>query len=338
MSGRVRGVAAVALLAGLGSACAPNEECRRLEQLLERTKRVEEDAVRRAEASKTAAERAKKAEKDAHAAMAELGLDDTEKEVQAELEARAKKVEGATVTRRALPPAPTANPIAPARETAFMIEYPARDERKALETMWQLLEGPYLFLFSTFVYEPKTRLARLEVTRATVDQVPIDPKPIPLESTPDPDEVPKQLGFCGAGALRERIAESRQRIAAAKEGAEALTVHMPRVSSWEGVRRRSGRIRDFETENRLIMKILLEAAKKSGASLVGIGYEDPAIVLEIEGDELISKKMTAALYKQASELRTYEATKGRLRFGLPNPVIRQRPKSEPGERHEAHTP
>jgi len=323
-----------ALLLLLALGCGQTDECKRLEALAAEHDALLEDMKHRAEKHDIIEKRAKEAHDRAQGYMDSVGLDDAEEKIAKLLAERAAALAGAKLERHANADKPDNTGLLRRRSTLWTLEFPARGEAEAIETAWKLAESPPLLLVERIVRMGSGTTWRVDLMRATIDRVPIDPKPQKLPLPADPADIGTQFGFCGAGGLRSRIAEARAKIEAIRPKAEALSVLMPTSASWLGVERRSRLLYDLEMENRRLMVILLDASRAAKLRIVGVAADDPEIALEVEGGPKDRGRLEAALGPHVAELKALPASKGIIRVSLPNQKLRGNRREEPhGDEH-----
>lgn len=279
-----RTIAIALVLAACSTACN-TEECKALKAELEARRALLAQAKNQAAAFEPAKKRAMSAEGNANKLMHALGTDLPESQISKELSERVQKISTATVTREVISIGQGQQQgQVPEQVTQWAIRFDAKDAKAAFDVLALLLPTPPLFRFASLIREDKAKNRwRIELRRAVVDQIEINPKPHKLNSALSLTEIPSHFGMCGAGSIRSDIESVDAEIEKVRANAEALTIELPKAASYEGLRRRAERTRDEESETRDHLAVFEEALEKSGAKLKAIGVESSMSVLEIWG-------------------------------------------------------
>lgn len=142
-----------------------------------------------------------------------------------------------------------------------------------------MLASPPLVKFGTLLRDKKgDDTWRLETI---LDQAPLTRARVTAPPSPDLSTIPNTFGFCGAGKLRDEIADANTEIDRLRERAERTTVLLPTAASWEGLRARSELVRDMEMESRRISRIFRRSCPRHcGSSLRALGTEEEMVFLE----------------------------------------------------------
>lgn len=329
---------AVALLTGLVLGCN-TEECRQLARELAERKEVLATAKRRAHEFEGVEQRAVAAERAARALLSELGLDKTDDEIHETLEVRVKEISGATLERGEMTVAEKgAAPEAPAeRRTVWSVHFEERAIDAAFAKILKLLEPSPLVRFALLARDPAKAVWRVDLVKAQVPEVSLDAIPkVPLPEGRDPWSIPAELGFCGAGRLRDQLAAINTEINELRPLAEGTTVELPKAASYDGLRRRAERVRDSETETRGHVEAIGKTVIYSRVNLKGVVIEGTTTVLELVGDE----RDRAKAEKQIEAEGLGDLIQPRVPFpgGIERIVIRnaiaERQGPPPGKRHE----
>ncbi|MCK6547789.1 hypothetical protein L6R52_18195 [Myxococcota bacterium] len=317
-------VAGLALL----TACDDNDECRELRSTLKARKDILNSARAQSNALEIAQKRAAAAEGNATKLLKALWLSEPETRIQDTLEKRARVVSDAIFVRGAQavggerPGDPTSS------ETMWTIRFREADLQRAFRYLDEVTATPPLVRFATMVRESRDSADwRIELLRAAAEQVPINPQPVLLPPPADLSAVKRQIGFCGAGKLRDEIEEADAELKRLKERAEKTTVLLPTAASYDGLRARAELLRDIELENRRHLRLFREAVVASGVPLKGLGVEGTMAVVELFG----GTKERAAFMLEVDKLGAAAAVQepknqkeGVLRFGLLNKISEAR--------------
>jgi hypothetical protein len=288
--------AGVLLLAG-----CETDECKELKKELDARKSLLRTAQAQAGVLEPTKKRASAAEGNALKLLRALGVDQPESKIQAELFTRVAKIPTATITREAVLISVGGPEEQDPSEsvTQWVIRFDAKDVKTAFDHTAALLQNPPLVRFASLIREdPKKNRWRVELRRATVVQIPINPQIQPMKTGRNLDEIPSKFGFCGAGSTREEIKKIDAEMEQLRANAEAVTVELPKAASYEGLRRRAEMMRDEESETRDHLAIFEEALTKSGAKLKAVGTEEALSVLEIWGASADRTKVEKALLER----------------------------------------
>lgn len=260
--------------------CTETEECRKLTTL---KGQYEEALVRmkaRAGLRERALERAEFAEKKAKETLERLGLDKSETELDAILRERAEAL-GARI-ERGTRDVPVGDAGVTEKQTIWSFELSAKDTASAVDQSRRLAGSPPLFRYIALL--SKDDQWRFQLGRADVEQLDIEKiEPTPPPKRPQASDIPSEMGFCGASALRAEISALDAEIEALQKVASETTVAMPRAASWEGIRRRTVQIQAEEGEAREILDELLTAAVRARVPVKASGVEGAVVILELLG-------------------------------------------------------
>jgi hypothetical protein len=307
--------------------CGETEECKKLDAFVAEGERVVAGMKARHALRDKIADRAHRFESQTKAKMAELGIDQGEEQLKAALEARAKTIPGATF-ERSTRVVPSEDPGATGdTETLFVLSFVQKDAAKAIASARALMASPPLFRLVTVVKEDKGDRWRVELARTDVDELPIKFEPQKVPKRPSIDDIPSQIGFCGAADKRKRIAEIDVEIEKLAPVSEEVTVLLPSSASWEGLGRRVDLAREVETESRRIIQLVLDGVLKSKVSLKAIGAEQEVVLVELHGTTKERAKLQKVLPEeivQAMVLPEAEITPNIARFSIPNRVAKER--------------
>lgn len=314
---------------GLSLFGCETQECKELKVEVEARKNAVRSARGQASVYEATRKRALAAEGNANKLLGALGVDRPESKIYEELLARVKKIPTATITREAVQLPLTGGPgEVPESVTQWVIRFETKDTKSAFDSTAALLQTPPMLRFSSLIREDKTKNKwRVELRRATIDQVQIDPKKQPLKSGRDIGEIPSNFGFCGASEMRAEIEKWDAELAKLRDHAEGLTVELPKAASYEGLRRRAEQLRDEEGETRDHLAMFEEALRKSGANLKAIGMEASMSVLEVWGNAADRNKIEAALNERGLGSRIQpkkESSKGVERIMVRNATVDRR--------------
>lgn len=289
----------ILIFCGLNIFGCATDECKQLGEEFEARKTVLAQAKRQAAAYDAARKRALAAEGNANKLSRALGFDLTEEKLAAILHERLQKIPTATATREvaSVPTEPDATE--PEMVTQWKIRFEAKDAKTALDDLAKILESPPLFRFATLIREDKKKTRwYVVVRRATVLQIPINPKAQTLLAGRTLTDIPSQIGFCGAATKRSEIEKMNAEIKELSIPAEELTVEMPKAASFEGLRRRMEKVRDAETGARDSIGVFEQALVATGATLKAIGNEGDISMLEIWGTTADRTKVEQDLIKR----------------------------------------
>jgi hypothetical protein len=265
------GAVALLLPIVLVAACGENEECKQLKGILKKRNEVLGSAHAQASVLDQIEKREIEMEARAKKAKSDLGLDQSESDIFGILEARVKAIPGATITRSTrMESVDESNPHAPQiSATLWIVRFQEKDPAKAFDRVTDIVKPPPLVRLSAIIREERTGSGprppregglappitregrnkpgwRIEILRAVVDEVPINPKPVVLPSGEDLSKVPSGIGSCGAGRLRKQIEDVDAEIEGLRKQAEKTTQLLPASASWEGVSSRTRLLRDTE--------------------------------------------------------------------------------------------
>ena len=282
-----RGALIPAIIATGLCACDNRDECRALQALLERHDRAFVRAKARASVATRVEADARAAEAETTALLKKSGLDASDADITAALEARTAEVRGSTVAYSQNGSAPDSS------GPHWTFTWPGGSTRAALAVVQAVAVFPPLLRVST-VLRSAGRW-RVEFARIRVDRLPIAFTPQPIVLPPSPDEIPARVGFCGADVLRARIIRQRARIEALAADAARVTVSLPTRASWDGLGRRARREIELESEARRLMEVFMTAAAEAGVSLKAVGQEDDVVIAEFHGGRAVRGRIERQL-------------------------------------------
>lgn len=320
----------VAACATFAMGCGETSECRQLTSLAKQYETASQETLRMAEVHDRLEKRAKARESEAVEFMAKLGLEDSETAIASKLEARAKAI-GGEIERHGQVPTGTGVGTLRKKSTYWQVNYDASSLAEGFATAWKLAESPPLVVVDRIVRSRDGKKWRVDLARALVDRVPIEPKPRPLPSLIDPADIDAEMGFCGARELRSRIAKLKAQIEEARPKAEAMTVLMPTEASWVGLKMRSEKVEEVELESRRLMKLFIDGVVKTNAPFTAIAAEDPEVILEVAGGPKDRKRLEEALAAESSNLKdAMSPEQDKFRMSLKNTKMMQGRGQRPG--------
>lgn len=285
----MRRAALVGLLAVV--ACDNPEECDRLRAMRDEMRNL----AARAKARQALAERIEKT-KERHEtlskqAMAKLHLDRPEEALTEEFRRRAEAAEGVTMERITLP---SLDSLAGENETVWRFELEDRPLKELFVVAERLSESPPLNRLSSLRRVDQAWI--LDVRRAVVRQVPIEPEPPEKPVLPDPDEVPSRFaGTCGAGELRAEIKRLRQEFEAHFDAAQKAAVDMQKSASLKGLYARSRALAERELLGRQVMAQLLTAVQQTRVPFLGVSSDGKAVLMQLENKPGVRARIQKAL-------------------------------------------
>ncbi len=303
--------------------CGDNQECKQLREIKANYERAIASAKGRIALKAQSEKRMNEREAAAKKTKAELGLDLPESKLKEELDARVAKVPGATIERttRQVSDVGETGGESGISETLWRIQFSENSDQKAFEQLRLLAVAPPLFKLVTFLKDEKGRWL-LELMRASVVEVPVDVDPTPLPPPKDTSGIESQLGFCGAGALRDQIAKLDQQWLSLKPEAEALSVVMPKVATYESLQRRAQLLGEVERENRRLMFEYVDAVEKQHLRFRAIGVERAVVIYELYGGQKDKAKLERGLPEDVLKgmLELESAHKNVIRLSVVNRV------------------
>ena len=309
-------------LALLLAGCEDNEECKRLRALKASHERVVITMTARANLKDRAQARAQDAEARAKALLTQLGVDQTDEAVTATLMERAEGLK-AEVQKgtRAIPQGD--QPGQTEEQVLWSFNLSAKDAAAAMDQTLALAKGPPLLRFVALLSDGEAW--RLRLGKADIPQVPINVAPMPAPERKSPDDIPSELGFCGASKLRSEIAALDREIEALHADAEATTVAMPTAASFEGLRSRAMLADLEENETRKILATLSSAALRGGLKVKALGVEGAVVIIELFGGPKEKVKFSEQLDPQtlAALKAAPNERPGVVRFMMVNRVVEQ---------------
>jgi hypothetical protein len=269
------------VLALVVSGCE-TQECVELRALKATYEKAIAQTKARAALKKHTADRLAKFETGAKETMSKLGLDLPETKLKEVLDERAAKIPGATIERTTKQVAEPDDSGGAIHETLWKISFPAKSDSEAFAAVRALGLEPPLFAMVGIYKDPKGKWT-LELMRASVVEVPMDIKPTEMPPLPKASDVKSELGFCGAGGLRDELAALEQEWLKSKVDAEELTVVMPKMATYEGLQRRAELLGATERENRMLFNAFFDAVEKAKLKFKATGVERAVVIYEIFG-------------------------------------------------------
>ena len=300
-------------------ACGETDECRKLAALVETNTAKLEKVKRRAKIHEKVKARTEKAEKLAQDFMDSIGLDDSESDVEKPLKERVAKIPGATIQRDAADADAAGDGTLRKKGTYWRINYRAENFDAGIAVAEKLVTAPPLYLLDNLRKKAGSDEWSLTLFRATIDRVPLKTQPVAVDPLPKADGIKSEFGFCGASTSRSALAKIESEYAAAKQKAEEVSQLLPLGASWQGIMMRSQRLNLVEEENRRLMTAFIKAVRDAKPDeFVGIGYEEPEMVLEVKGGKAVNKALEASLAPLADRVKANEASKGFVRISIAN--------------------
>lgn len=321
----------LALLALL-SACGTNDECRRLAELERAWDKTRVLAEQRASMLPKVRARASELEAASDKLVADSWLEVDDAKILAELQARIAKIPTATVSQSPAMVGATDegdNIVT----TEWAIRLPGTELAKVWEHVVALGQTPPLLVFNLLTKADKPGTFTLRLQKLLPIRSPFKPGKVPLEKPDDPSTVPTQLGFCGAGELRRKIAGAQEKIRAVEADAEATTILMASGPTAEGVRRRAEKSIKREREAREIMTRVVDGVVKEKLSFKAIGADETSVVIEVFGGPKELKALETLLLPFGDRVKPTE-------LAAPGVVRRQIMISQPKQNadHEGAVP
>ncbi len=332
---------AASVLLLVGALGCESEECRRLTGMVGQYQEALQLAQRRAGNAERFQQQSKDAQAKAEATLHRLGLDLPEDALVKELESRVAKIPGATSQRRVESFGPSEEAASNAK-TIFTISFEEKDPSKLWAKVALLSEPLPMFRLEMIRTGASPGSWEVDIVRAIVERLPINPKPTPLPEVPDPEKVPSELKYCGAGKLRAELAGLKAQIDALEEAAENTTVLLPTIASWKGLEQRATVLERVELQSRMLQKTLFEVAVATKSKLKAVGYQEPRAVLEVHGGKKERAALEKALAPHRAVLALPEGPQNAevVRFTLDNtavPEFRREPApGTPGSKPDPH--
>lgn len=286
--------------------CGDNEECKKLTVLSDSYDKVAASVTARGMTLSKLEARAKDAENQAEKFIETAGLEMKVPEVTAELSKRLQGVAGATVTAGMASLGVTEDG-APIETQEWIVKL----KEPQLDKAWKIIEAvstvPPVLDLTTIIKERGKPDWRLSMQALRMDRVPVKPKPYPTPKLEDPATIPSQFGFCGASELRAHIADQQAVIEKGKAAAERVTVLLPTIATFSGLKRRAQAVVNQQRFARGVMAEAYQAVMKAKLDFKAVGHEPPAVVVEIWGEpKAVQAKLDAALIKFADRMRPAE--------------------------------
>lgn len=326
--------------------CGQTSECTQLQKILAHRQAALSKVRSAAGVVEKLETRVRDTQSEAAKAKHEVGLDLTIPDLEVALALKAKAIPGATIARgsRAVALDGAGPEVPQVREVTWTVRFREKDLTKAFARVDALLEPPPLVRLASAARDEKTAEWAAEVARLVVEELPIEPKPVPVEPPVDLATVPEEFGTCGAADLRAQIAAVDKEIARAAPQAERASVLLPTAASWEGVRARALRLREAEAENRRLLGALTRAAVDLRLRVKDVSVEGPMVFVEVFGGGAERGRLEKALASAgvAEGMRVAaSAPPGVVRVGLHNTVGEARrgaPPSASGKPSETGKP
>ena len=266
----------------LGSGCGQTEECTKLAAMVKQHELVLADAKARANVRPAAQKRADATEKAMHKLLDESGIEQPDEQLAAELARRVATVPTATMSQ-ALTQLGTTEEGEAITTTEWTLRFTEKDLSKAWDKVVVLASVPPLLGLSTLAREKGGDRWMLQLHRALPVRTPVQPAKVPLPKLEDPSAVASQVGFCGAGDLRKKLAAIAAEVEQNRAAAEEATLLIATAPTFEGIRRRAELAVRTERDARAIMTQVMEGVLKQKLALKAIGYAEPAVVVEVFG-------------------------------------------------------
>jgi hypothetical protein len=322
-------LASLTILAG----CGDTDECKRLKELRGKYEKLLIEAKARSQLTPKLKERLDSAKQSTNRVLEGLGLDLAEERV-AELVKERVQAIGATVVPKEV--------TGEADETGernlrkvFEISFTEKDQAKVWANVEALAKTPPLLRVATLIKEKKGDQWTVQLEPIGVERADFEPRPVHLKALEKADTIAPELGFCGAGKMREMIIELGQQIDALRADAERTTVLLPQIATLDGLRHRAEAKKKSEDEALRIMRQLFEYVRASKTNLKAVGYEEPLVAVEVWGGPKERARLEEALAPMAEQLRPQESTPEVIRFGVFNALSTpRRPPPDPEHPHE----
>ncbi len=319
---------AASLLAFLWG-CEKTDECKQLEELMLKHKNLQSQAETYAKQATTMAKRVEKAEEEANVYKKDTGLDRTETGLHKEISSRIEALKGAKVERSV---EEVSKGEAVIKETIWRISFKAPSFTKAFVQSQRVAAVPPLLSYrrlsdkggGNFELElVKPILLEADLTRIAT---------VPLEKLSTGDDIPSQLGFCGASDLRKQIAAAHKRIEEVREDAESVSRLLPLGSSWRGALGRARRVVKTEEANRDILGRYMDMAAKAKLTPSEIGSLGEEVVMAVPAGKKTRGKLDRAADPEFLPAMKYfnDVKAKKLRVIVKNPLLDKR---APNERH-----
>jgi len=274
----------IILSLALLTACGQTDECRRLAELQKAWDKTRVTAEERAANLPRVKERAAKLEDASRKLMDDTWLEADDQRVHAELLKRVSAIPTGTVAKSQAMLGSTDEGDS-ITTTEFMITFEEKDLAKAWDKVVAIGQVPPLLTLSAVIKAEKGAAWGVRMQRFVQGNFrsPFKPGRVPLDKPDDPSTVPTQMGFCGAGDLRQKIVAIQSKIGSVEADADQATILMASGPTAEGVRRRAEKALKTERESREIMTRVIDGIAKQKLPFKAIGFEDPAIVVELWG-------------------------------------------------------
>lgn len=289
----------------LVSGCGQNEECTKLAAMLKQHELVLADARARANVRPAAQKRADATEKAMHKLLDESGIERPDAELSAELARRVATVPTATMSQSIAQLGTTEEGEA-ITTTEWTIRFDEKDLSKTWDKVVVLASVPPLLGLSTLARDKGSDRWMLQLHRALPVRTPVQPAKVPLPKLEDPSAVPSQVGFCGAGDLRKKLAAIAAEVEQNRVAAEEATLLIATAPTFEGIRRRAELAVRTERDARAIMTQVMEGVVKQKLALKAIGYAEPAVVVEVFGGPAELKTLETLLLPLGDRVKKSE--------------------------------
>ena len=304
-------------------ACGDNDECKALDEALAANQSLLDNAKNKAAVHDRLNESLVETEKDVSAYLAKLGLNWDEEKLNQEIQNRMKKVPGSKVVRRSRENTETSKQNLLRRSKTFWaIDFSANDMGQGLQKSLVFSAENPMYVFDRLTLDTKGKRWLLELGRPVIDEVLNKPLPNKLPELRNYKEIETKFGFCGANTKRGKLADIASEYESLRTKAEAISVILPKKATWKGLKRRASILESVEKETRNIVQRVFKAVSDLKLQLVGVAFEEPFVLVEIQGSEKTAKRLIRYLGSAGTGSQTMKAEKGRIRVLVPNQLIR----------------
>jgi|GEM_PF-5674676 len=311
------------LLSVFAFACGNNEECKALDDALTHNQSLLDAARNKAAVHDRLSESLVKTEADVTAYLQELGLNWDEDKLNQEIIGRMKKVPGSKVVRRTRENTETSKQNLLRRSKTFWsVEFSAKDMGQGLQKSLIFTAENPIYVFDRLTLDAKGNRWLLELGRPVIDEVLNKPLPNKLPVLIDYADIPEKFGFCGANTKRGQLADISAEYASLKDKAEAISVILPKKATWKGLKRRANILETVERQTRSIIQRVFKSVTDLDLKLVGVAFEEPFVLIEIQGSEKTAKRLIRYLGSAGTGSQIMKAGKRRIRVLVPNQMIR----------------
>ncbi len=275
-------------------ACSETEECARLNVAVEQSERALTDVQLRAAMKPRVEKRFHESKEEAQKILAAYWLDKPESTLTETFEQRAAKFEGVDVERTTRQTQEGVPQDPKVFDTVWVFRIAPRPLRDVFGLLDALAGSPPLTNLTLFSREDDGGY-RLELTRLSLPEAPMDAQPVALPPLPEIDDIPRQLGFCGARKMRSRLAEIESEIERLGDDAQATTSLMPESATWQGKGVRAEQRATLERGGRAVLAKFLMGVVETPVRLKAVGQDRDAIVVEVRGSKGRVERQLASL-------------------------------------------